>query len=254
MPNNCEYVNEIFEENVESEFFGGRLKQERQRIGLTQMDFFKKTKVSHQTQIDYERGQRIPRIDYLYAAEALGVNLGTLLIEKPLNTDDTLASRDTRQFHERLVVIREAFGLNQTHFALQFDVGRQTLQNYEYGKAQPKATFLLKLAAMQVDIIWLVTGWPMTCCEGVEALPPIPHNPAALVKSARPAGRGAASGPPGPASVPVTAPADPASPTTPTKAGLRLTAAEREAILLQRFRAAPVLLQDAALRVLLTDA
>jgi phage repressor protein C with HTH and peptisase S24 domain len=54
---------------------GNRLKEERQRLGLTQGDFGAKLGVSKTSQFNYEAGDRVPDADYLQRALSLGVDV-----------------------------------------------------------------------------------------------------------------------------------------------------------------------------------
>ena len=53
---------------------GGRLKEERQRIGLAQTDFGARCGVSKTSQFNYENGDRSPDGEYFFKASELGVD------------------------------------------------------------------------------------------------------------------------------------------------------------------------------------
>lgn len=57
------------------EDFGKRLKEERERLGLTQAQFAQKCGVGRTAQFNYERGEREPSFSYMDAAEKLGVDI-----------------------------------------------------------------------------------------------------------------------------------------------------------------------------------
>ena len=59
--------------------FGARLRAERERLGLTQDEFARIGGVQKLAQHNYEKGERIPSVEYLSAVEAHGVNAGYLL-------------------------------------------------------------------------------------------------------------------------------------------------------------------------------
>lgn len=58
--------------------FSERLKEERERLGLSQTDFGEKCGVKKLAQINYEKGERKPDSDYLQKAHELGVDIGYL--------------------------------------------------------------------------------------------------------------------------------------------------------------------------------
>lgn len=57
------------------EEFGKRLKEERERLGLSQAKFAELCGVGRTAQFNYERDERHPATDYLDAAEQLGVDV-----------------------------------------------------------------------------------------------------------------------------------------------------------------------------------
>jgi len=61
-----------------SEDFGKRLKQERDRLGLSQAEFAQKVGVHRNTQVRYEGGTREPDADYLSRLNEIGVDTGFL--------------------------------------------------------------------------------------------------------------------------------------------------------------------------------
>lgn len=58
---------------------GKRLKEERERLGISQADFAKACGVGRTAQFNYESGKRSPDGNYLHAAGELGVDTGYLL-------------------------------------------------------------------------------------------------------------------------------------------------------------------------------
>lgn len=67
---------------------GARLKEERERLGISQADFAKACGVGRTAQFNYESGKRSPDGNYLHAAGALGVDTGYVLFgdrSTPLN-------------------------------------------------------------------------------------------------------------------------------------------------------------------------
>lgn len=58
--------------------FHERLKQERERLGISQTAFGEQCGVKKLAQINYEKGERKPDSDYLQKAQQLGVDIGFL--------------------------------------------------------------------------------------------------------------------------------------------------------------------------------
>lgn len=56
-----------------------RLVQERERLGLSRVDFAAAVGVHRNTQANYEKGERVPDAAYLEAAKAVGVNIDYVL-------------------------------------------------------------------------------------------------------------------------------------------------------------------------------
>lgn len=60
---------------IQMSAIGERLREERNRLGLSQSDFGSRCGVQKNTQIHYESGERDPKSDYLVAAAGLGVDV-----------------------------------------------------------------------------------------------------------------------------------------------------------------------------------
>lgn len=58
----------------------------------------------------------------------------------------------------RLVIARNYAGMTQTALAKALGVARQTVQNYEAGKALHRATVMAWAVATGVNVQWLMTG------------------------------------------------------------------------------------------------
>lgn len=63
-----------------------------------------------------------------------------------------------RTVAERLVAVRKTLGLTQPVFAERFGMKHRTYQRYEQGETQPRAEDLQGLAAVGVDVNWVLTG------------------------------------------------------------------------------------------------
>lgn len=55
---------------------GARIAEERKRLGFTQVAFAEKMGVSLSSQKRYETGERMPGMDYVFAASGLGMDAG----------------------------------------------------------------------------------------------------------------------------------------------------------------------------------
>lgn len=95
---------------------GSRLKEERERIGLTQPEIAQIAGTTKKTQIDYEKGTTSPKADYLVAVSKSGVDLNFVLTgERSGNVSITQpAGRTARQeggdtfSSKKLAMIKEA--------------------------------------------------------------------------------------------------------------------------------------------------
>ncbi len=59
---------------------GERLKKERERLDFTQEVFGRKTGITKQTQINYEKGARKPSVEYLKLAYEAGVDITYVVV------------------------------------------------------------------------------------------------------------------------------------------------------------------------------
>jgi transcriptional regulator with XRE-family HTH domain len=82
--------------------FGARLVQERKRLGISQAALARAADVAKPTQLAYEQGERLPGLDYLMRATAVGMDFWFLVWEVPHRTK-ALEFIDW----ERLAVIHE---------------------------------------------------------------------------------------------------------------------------------------------------
>ncbi len=70
-----------------------------------------------------------------------------------INEDDAMEF-----FQNRLKIIRKHLGLKQQAMAERLKVSLSTLQRYEKGESVPGLGTLEKIAALGIDLHWLVTG------------------------------------------------------------------------------------------------
>jgi transcriptional regulator with XRE-family HTH domain len=68
-------------------------------------------------------------------------------------------SDETSTFGDRLVLAREAVGMDQAQLAHRLGIKLQTLRNWEEDRAEPRANKLQMLAGMlNVSMVWLMSG------------------------------------------------------------------------------------------------
>ena len=68
-------------------------------------------------------------------------------------------SDETSTFGDRLVLAREAVGMDQAQLGRRMGVKLQTLRNWEEDRAEPRANRLQMLAGMlNVSMVWLMSG------------------------------------------------------------------------------------------------
>lgn len=83
--------------------FGSRLKQERERLGLTLSDFGLFGEVNRMTQMRYESGASSPTIEYLYKIGAHGVD--TMFVTTGLGNSELIPLKDAVAFSQALDLI-----------------------------------------------------------------------------------------------------------------------------------------------------
>ena len=74
-------------------------------------------------------------------------------------------------FQDRFKKIRKDLGLKQQEMAVQLKISLSTLQRYEKGDNVPDVGTLEKIAALGVDLHWLVTGKFEHHSKRIEASP-----------------------------------------------------------------------------------
>lgn len=75
----CQYLKMIATGEIEEKLRGARLREERERLGLTQDAFATACGVRRRAQANYESGERAPGARYLEAAGKIGVDVGYVL-------------------------------------------------------------------------------------------------------------------------------------------------------------------------------
>jgi transcriptional regulator with XRE-family HTH domain len=64
------------------QYFGERLKSERVRLGFSQEDFASECAISKRSQVNYEKSERAPDLNYLANLDALGGNVDYVVTGK----------------------------------------------------------------------------------------------------------------------------------------------------------------------------
>ncbi len=89
--------------------FGDRLKQERSRLSLSQVEFAALGGVKQRAQFQYEKGMRRPNSDYLSALAASGVDIWYLLTgQKGARLESSEEQRIVAEFRQLDARRREA--------------------------------------------------------------------------------------------------------------------------------------------------
>ena len=83
-------------ENATDAEIGGRLKKERERVGLTVVAFAEATGVSKSTQIKYEAGETSPAASYLVRALRLGVDVMFVMTGAQVSPSAGLTAEQSR--------------------------------------------------------------------------------------------------------------------------------------------------------------
>jgi transcriptional regulator with XRE-family HTH domain len=131
---------------IEISEFGARLKQERQRLGMSMHDFAELGEVNRVTQMRYETGVNYPTIEYMYKIGRHGVE--TLFIETGLQASDLVPFNDLEAFSQAIDLIDELAKLHNFKPSAEFR-GRSILKVYrqilKFGvrKVKPKLEDLL---------------------------------------------------------------------------------------------------------------
>lgn len=103
---------------------GDRLREERERLGLSQSDFAAKAGTTRKTQFNYETDARRPDADYLAALLVVGVDV--LYVLSGQRASEGVTSRSLRPDQEALL----------DNYENSDDVGRQAAQRLLDPKAQ----------------------------------------------------------------------------------------------------------------------
>lgn len=88
--------------------FGQRLREERNRLGLSQEEFADLAGIKRLAQSQYEHEVREPRLSYLAALVSQGINLDYLLYGKT-SSDAALPTEETRRIEKKVFDLIEEY-------------------------------------------------------------------------------------------------------------------------------------------------
>lgn len=95
---------------------GLRLKEERERLGITQIALAKVGGVEKNAQSHYERGSRVPKADYLQSVASVGVDVcyvvtGIYRIQDTGQTSHHASLKSAQEIELTCVHLRQALGI-----------------------------------------------------------------------------------------------------------------------------------------------
>ncbi|QPG65942.1 helix-turn-helix transcriptional regulator [Pseudomonas sp. BIGb0427] len=86
---------------------GDRLKEERERLGLSQTDFAALAGASKNSQYNYEKGERSPDANYLAAAAQQGVDVLYVVTGQRLPMAETMLASDELEMVQNVRALAE---------------------------------------------------------------------------------------------------------------------------------------------------
>ncbi|MEF8718507.1 MAG: helix-turn-helix transcriptional regulator [Candidatus Accumulibacter necessarius] len=92
--------------------FGSRLRQEREALGLSQVEMAEKLGITARSQRNYETGTRVPDAEYLMAASRIGVDLIVLLHGEEATRQEHFEWNDVSY----VIALEKAFGIKHEDF------------------------------------------------------------------------------------------------------------------------------------------
>lgn len=155
--------------------FAGRIKAERERIGLRSSELALKIDVARSHQSLVESGKRKPSVYYLFQLSLLGMDINYIITGQrhsisPIYCTQKSFNSDLDDFFVRLKEEREKTTLTAQEFAALGGAKRSTQFNYEKGAKFPGIDYLIKLYRAGVDINYIVTGKRSTADPMTQAL------------------------------------------------------------------------------------
>lgn len=166
--------------------FAARLREERERLELSQAEIAERCGAKPRTYQDWERAVASVSIEFLSTAMTT-VGLDAIYVLTGIRSSSKVNSglERTPKFFERLREERKRLGLNQTDFSAFAGVCTETQSNYERGSRKPDSGYLEAIALRGVDVGYLLTGFRSTAANA-----PPQNNDGALFKDQEAATRG----------------------------------------------------------------
>jgi transcriptional regulator with XRE-family HTH domain len=139
--------------------FGERLKEERERLGLSQAAFAKACGVGRTAQFNYEREERSPSSEYLDAADKLGADSAYIMTGTKRGDDWAYA----RAYKEVLYTIEMLLGLDED------TIPKIVLMRMDIEKALADRVPFVSLIAYNEEVIkWTRTTKKLDRCMDVD--------------------------------------------------------------------------------------
>lgn len=158
---------------MEPSAIGERLREERERVGISQTELGKIGGVVKKTQIDYEKGASAPNASYLAAVDGAGIDVlyvvtGRRGLNSPIETvppieDEDHVSQSIRLAAQLLSVTlsneQRRLGLSDAAMSDLFGVNQETLRKWKSGGALP-SVYQLVVAPFRagLDMNYLLSG------------------------------------------------------------------------------------------------
>lgn len=141
------------------ENFGRRLKEERERLGLSQAAFAKACGVGRTAQFNYEREERSPSSEYLDAADKLGADSAYIMTGTKRGDDWAYA----RAYKDLLYTIEMLLGLDEDRLE------KIVLMKMDIEKALADRVPFVSLNAYNEEVIkWLRTTRKLDRCIDID--------------------------------------------------------------------------------------
>jgi|GEM_PF-728960 len=158
---------------MEPSAIGERLREERERVGISQTELGKIGGVVKKTQIDYEKGASAPNASYLAKVDEAGVDVlyvvtGRRGMQSPVETIPPIEATDhvsqsirlaARLLSTTLGNEQRRLGLSDASLSDIFGVNQETLRRWKSGQALPGVHELVMASqGSRLDMAYLLSG------------------------------------------------------------------------------------------------
>ena len=144
---------------IRAEGLGQRLQTERLRVGVKQSVIAEQSQQVRMSVYRYEKGEQLPSLRLLEAADRLGMSVFKILSGEPA---DCLAARefslDLRGIPKRLRAERERIGMEQSELAALMQISRSTQTGYENGYSLPALDYFCLAQEIGIDTRYLLSS------------------------------------------------------------------------------------------------